>query len=258
MAGQPVVGRSGGGLFSADGMVIGVCNAAEPTNREGFYAALEKIDTVLDQQHLASLYQQPIAPLALVPAMNRASDPRAMLAANDPFARAARRRRCEFPTIKCRPHRTRPPPSLRSPARAPCAAANQPTALSDSEQMALQEIHRKLREGSEVVCIIRDRNDPKSNSQVITLDRASPIFVNELARDAAGPVVTHPTALKPPSRGHRSLNGTPKPAGSIRTRCYVMRPGATTLRQHRATAIIIVEVQVSAEILHDRFSWPAE
>ena len=50
VAGQPVVGRSGGGLFSADGMVIGVCNAAEPEDQEGLFAALASIHAVLDQQ----------------------------------------------------------------------------------------------------------------------------------------------------------------------------------------------------------------
>ncbi|MCA9179266.1 MAG: trypsin-like peptidase domain-containing protein [Planctomycetales bacterium] len=47
IAGQPVDGRSGGGLFTADGELIGVCNAADPTDDEGIYAALPAI-----QQHL--------------------------------------------------------------------------------------------------------------------------------------------------------------------------------------------------------------
>ncbi len=43
VAGQPTEGRSGGGLFNADGLVIGVCNARDPQDQEGFYAALETI-----------------------------------------------------------------------------------------------------------------------------------------------------------------------------------------------------------------------
>ena len=50
VAAEPVEGRSGGGLFSADGMVIGVCNAAEPTGHEGLYATLESIRAALDQK----------------------------------------------------------------------------------------------------------------------------------------------------------------------------------------------------------------
>src|SRR5262249_17853333 len=39
-AGQPIDGRSGGGLFSAEGYLIGICNAADPTDDEGLYAGL--------------------------------------------------------------------------------------------------------------------------------------------------------------------------------------------------------------------------
>lgn len=43
VAGQPVVGRSGGGLFSADGQLIGICNLADPEDDEGIYAGLPMI-----------------------------------------------------------------------------------------------------------------------------------------------------------------------------------------------------------------------
>ena len=165
MAGQPTIGRSGGGLFSADGMVIGVCNAAEPVDREGLFAALGSIHAALDQQRLTSLYQQPIAPPALVPAAN---DPRQQVAAADPFAArgaaAAGSRRGN--TAPSSPAFSAPPPAAASNSRS--------TALNRDEQMTLEEIRHRLREGSEVVCIIRDRNDPSSHSEVITLDRASP------------------------------------------------------------------------------------
>ena len=39
VAGQPVQGRSGGGLFNTQGQVIGVCNAADPSDNEGMFAA---------------------------------------------------------------------------------------------------------------------------------------------------------------------------------------------------------------------------
>ncbi len=48
--GAPVVGRSGGGLFDAQGRLIGVCNAADEDDDEGIYAALPVI-----HQHLAAL-----------------------------------------------------------------------------------------------------------------------------------------------------------------------------------------------------------
>ena len=39
----PVEGRSGGGLFNAQGQVIGICYAAEPKGDEGLYASLSSI-----------------------------------------------------------------------------------------------------------------------------------------------------------------------------------------------------------------------
>ncbi len=55
VAGQPVEGRSGGGLFSPDGLVIGVCNAADPTDNEGLFAALGSIRAELDELNLSQL-----------------------------------------------------------------------------------------------------------------------------------------------------------------------------------------------------------
>jgi thiol-disulfide isomerase/thioredoxin len=55
--GQPVDGRSGGGLFSAEGYLIGVCNAADPADDEGIYAALETIHWQLNRVGLDELSQ---------------------------------------------------------------------------------------------------------------------------------------------------------------------------------------------------------
>ena len=52
-SGLPVQGRSGGGLFSAEGLLIGVCNAAVPTDNEGLYAALATIHNELNQTELS-------------------------------------------------------------------------------------------------------------------------------------------------------------------------------------------------------------
>ena len=60
----------------------------------------------------------------------------------------------------------------------------------------MDEIRRKLREGSEVMCIVRDRNDPRARSQVFTLDEASPIFVNQLSRAAQAPNAPYKTAME--------------------------------------------------------------
>lgn len=56
-SGAPVVGRSGGGLFSSEGFLIGICNAADPPLNEGIYLALSEIHRSLDRLNLAAVYR---------------------------------------------------------------------------------------------------------------------------------------------------------------------------------------------------------
>lgn len=63
VAGQPEVGRSGGGLFNLKGEVIGVCNAKDPEYNEGLYAALASIHAELDRHDMRQVYDRPGAPI---------------------------------------------------------------------------------------------------------------------------------------------------------------------------------------------------
>jgi thiol-disulfide isomerase/thioredoxin len=76
--GAPVNGRSGGGLFSTDGQLIGVCNAANEPENKGVYAAFETVHWVVTQAGLARL----------VPA-NSPAKPESSLVANTPRPIAA-------------------------------------------------------------------------------------------------------------------------------------------------------------------------
>ena len=58
VSGQPEVGRSGGGLFDAQGRVIGVCNLGDPTDRAGLFAALATVHDAVDQAGLTALLRQ--------------------------------------------------------------------------------------------------------------------------------------------------------------------------------------------------------
>ena len=55
-AGEPTVGRSGGGLFSREGFLIGVCNHADPRDNEGIYASLPTIHWELDRVGQRQIY----------------------------------------------------------------------------------------------------------------------------------------------------------------------------------------------------------
>jgi thiol-disulfide isomerase/thioredoxin len=52
----PKQGRSGGGLFTDNGFIAGVCNFAEPRGNHGLYATPTSIYRLLDRNQLASLY----------------------------------------------------------------------------------------------------------------------------------------------------------------------------------------------------------
>ena len=52
----PKQGRSGGGLFTTDGYVAGVCNFAEPRGDHGLYATPRSIYSILDRNNLMALY----------------------------------------------------------------------------------------------------------------------------------------------------------------------------------------------------------
>ena len=52
----PKQGRSGGGLFTDDGYVAGVCNFAEPQGNHGLYATPRSIYNLLDRNDLMALY----------------------------------------------------------------------------------------------------------------------------------------------------------------------------------------------------------
>lgn len=56
-SGEPVEGRSGGGLFNESGELIGVCSAREPSEHRGIYGGLAAVHSLLDHQGLASIYQ---------------------------------------------------------------------------------------------------------------------------------------------------------------------------------------------------------
>jgi S1-C subfamily serine protease len=58
VSGMPVQGRSGGGLFLADGTLVGICNAADEKDNEGLYAGLGTIHWQLDQIGQTAIYQR--------------------------------------------------------------------------------------------------------------------------------------------------------------------------------------------------------
>ncbi len=177
VAGQPVEGRSGGGLFSREGYVIGVCNAADPSDREGLFAALGSICAELDRMKLAFIYQSPSESFGPQVADNAPAEP-------NPINLA----------------------SWNAPvAPEPTSAAQPDAPLPPHEQAALDEIRHEKREGSEIVIIVRPRNNPEAKSEVFMLENASPEFLKQATATATAapkPLMhkqeIHPTSFELP------------------------------------------------------------
>ncbi|MCE5269130.1 MAG: trypsin-like peptidase domain-containing protein [Planctomycetaceae bacterium] len=162
VAGQPVEGRSGGGLFSADGYVIGVCNAADPSDREGLFVAADAIRAQLDQEQLSFVYKSPSGNTAkpsdaLSPAGTTPVMPAVGLAASGGAA--------DMPPVQ------------------PTSGIAPSSSLASHEQAAMDEIRRSLREGAEVVVVVRPRGKSDAQSEVIILDHVSPEFLKRLAAE---------------------------------------------------------------------------
>ena len=157
VAGAPVEGRSGGGLFNAQGQLVGVCYAADPQGNEGLYAALPAIYSKLDSLGLTMIYQPNAATPPATSVAQASTEPPATTAA---------------PLLAVRGQE---PESSTMPMTTP--------ALPAAEQAALNEIQRRG-VNSEVICIIRPQ-DPSGKSEVITLNNVSPAFVQALANSSS-------------------------------------------------------------------------
>lgn len=144
---EPVQGRSGGGLFNREGQLVGVCNAADATDRQGLFAALGAVYAELDRTNLSFVYRpQSAAPVAAVASVTAAPVDLDLVAERSPAAESV------------------------------FAAAN---SLSPEEQALIDEL-RQAR-GAEVICLVRALDAPQTKSRVFEINRASAAFWRELA-----------------------------------------------------------------------------
>jgi thiol-disulfide isomerase/thioredoxin len=174
VAGQPVEGRSGGGLFSAEGYVLGVCNAADPSDREGLFAALGSIYNELDRAKLDFVYKSPSTSAPAASSMPETARPAAIAAS--PMA----------PIPQPMPNRDNAASNgveLASLNAVAGPAAGVST-LAPHEQAAMDEIRRRKKAGDEIVIIVRPRDNPDAKSEVFMIERASPEFRKQISGEA--------------------------------------------------------------------------
>jgi S1-C subfamily serine protease len=164
VAGLPVQGRSGGGLFSQEGYVIGVCNAADPECNEGFYAALPSIHKQLDEANLSFIYDiEPVTPVSQA----------TMVAIEEPAM------------PKTMPEAVPVQHLMQSRENGQAAPVRKgiPSSLTPEEQRLLEELRRRRNQGAEIVCIIRTKESADGRSEVFLFENASPQLVEKLAAE---------------------------------------------------------------------------
>lgn len=173
VAGQPVQGRSGGGLFNARGELIGVCNAADPADDEGLYVSLKVIHGELARVGLDQVLNRP-AEFAVAPPQMPAQPPVGFVASAD------------------QPRR----PLGQSPDPQPTASTGVVhVALTSAEASMLQEV-RENASAAEVICIVKPR-DPQAKTEVVVIDRASPDLLAQLNRTRSEPTSDANAATEP-------------------------------------------------------------
>jgi hypothetical protein len=188
--GQPTEGRSGGGLFSPDGVLVGVCNAADPELNEGLYAAFVSVHRHLDDARLSFVYQQqnPSDRSQLASATGpRPATPSESTAPGFPAA---------LPTAG----------SVRASANVPTGLASDADRWSPSQRPDAPSNARSaapinagpMGGAAEVICIVRTRDNPTSPSQVVVLDRPSRDFLSQLNEERRAQVDRQTTQMRSP------------------------------------------------------------
>ncbi|MEW4488978.1 thioredoxin domain-containing protein [Thalassoglobus sp. JC818] len=164
--GLPVQGRSGGGLFNRNGEVVGVCIAADRERERGLYSGLHAVHQILDECHLAHLYQ-PV----------KQDSPAIQLADSAPLSNGLNQAQpmpSEFAFSDSQPMAHMPnnaptaPVALQqtNPAATPSSTPSRPVDLQAGRQ--------------EVVVIIRDPSNPEGSNRVVIIHDASEKFLSYL------------------------------------------------------------------------------
>jgi S1-C subfamily serine protease len=171
-AGAPIDGRSGGGLFAADGRLIGVCNAADPQSDEGLYAGLASIHWQLDQIGQSEVYQRGATNSRIA-----ATEPAASFAPSESPTATQPRTLPDLPSTM--PNRETggglsvTPVGYSVPANERESSPRSPSFASSAAD-----------DDTELVVIIRSKRNPQQRSEIYLVDQVSPDLLSGIVSAA--------------------------------------------------------------------------
>ena len=209
----PVQGRSGGGLFTENGYLVGVCVAGNHDDNEGLFVPFSVIRNELDNAKLSVVYQTPsitrsqLSPVVLAgsvaPTQNTETTQNVrqqQVAMNDNTIRQP-----VFVADLDKPNMIQPgfvgsAMPTGTPSMPPIGnVSDQPkpltlrplgfteTRLSDREIATLEELQRRQQEGDEVIVIVRSKRNSEQPCEIIQLSDVSPEFLRALTGASSRP-----------------------------------------------------------------------
>jgi thiol-disulfide isomerase/thioredoxin len=228
ISGMPVEGRSGGGLFTEEGFLIGVCNAADPKDGEGLFAALPAIHELLVQKNLAFVYKDPPPAAIHASQVQLAGQPSstdltpAHAPASPPPAKAelSQDREASFSSTGGTPIGPIASAGWELPSQSPSASQApqaEDTELSPAEEALLATLARRIHEGAELLWVVKPRQATSAQGEVVSFDRLSPAFLARLAEltRSLPRRTSFATAGDPPEASSAALPSPPPPQGRV-------------------------------------------
>ena len=175
-SGIPQQGRSGGGLFTTTGLVVGVCTAADPRDKKGLYCALKPIHTLLAAHQPAP----PAAPQKTLPETDEPvmPDVSELVSTDDELVPA------EVQAFR------------------DLASAGDKSEPSNEALAAAED--------AEIVCVIRPIGKPQAASKVVVIHRASREFLTQLTGEVEGQPQNNRTSQRKPATVVTAKANTPR------------------------------------------------
>ncbi|MDA7979384.1 MAG: trypsin-like peptidase domain-containing protein [Pirellulales bacterium] len=169
-SGQPQQGRSGGGLFAADGRLIGVCNAADPSDNEGLYAALGSIHALLTKHDLTYVASakglQPQANVTLAEAGMTKDNTVDSFSTADPQA---------VPEMQA----NAPGNPFTTGSDAMFSFPGVTTGIARNRE---ESSETDFEDSTEIICLIRSKRSPTGAPKVVVISHATPELLEWLAQ----------------------------------------------------------------------------
>ncbi len=227
ISGMPVEGRSGGGLFTEEGLLIGVCNAADPKDSEGLFAALPAIHELLSQKKLAFVYKDTPPPPLQISGTQLAGQPSAgnttssadflglfansrggepLHAGSGSMSGASAQRFPQFASSNW---------EVPSQKEANPLSPQNPE-LSPAEEALLATLARRIHEGAELLWVVRPRQGSPAQGEIVSFDQLSPAFLARLAELSR--TLPRRTALTTAGNESSPATGDPSPPPQARGR----------------------------------------